>query len=80
VIIPLPVTTEPDEPSPYLPFEVGQRVRMRRSPFAGMLGTLSSMPAGTSLLPSGLRAPAGEVKLEDGTLVLVPLVNLEVVG
>jgi hypothetical protein len=80
VIIPLPVTSEPDEPSPYLPFEVGQRVRMRRSPFPGMLGTLTGMPAGTSLLPSGLRAPAGEVKLEDGTVVLVPLVNLEVVG
>ena len=80
VIIPLPVTSEPDEPLPYIPFAVGQRIRMRRAPHAGMLGLITNLPAGVSLLPSGLRAPAGEVKLENGTTVLVPLVNLEVVG
>jgi hypothetical protein len=80
VIVPLPVTNEPNEPNPYVPFAVGQRVRMRRAPNAGMLGTLASLPAGLSLLPSGLRASAGEVKLENGASVLVPLVNLEVVG
>jgi hypothetical protein len=80
VIIPLPVSSDPPEPNAYVPFAVGQRVRMRRSPNAGMLGTVASLPAGLSLLPSGLRAPAGEVKLENGATVLVPLVNLEVVG
>ncbi len=80
VIIPLPISSEPEEASPYVTFVVGQKVRMRRSPFPGMLGTLADLPEGLSLLPSGLRAPAGEVKLEDGTVVLVPLVNLEVVG
>jgi hypothetical protein len=80
VIIPLPVSSEPPEPRVYIPFSVGQRVRMRRSPHPGMLGLLTNLPAGLSLLPSGLRAPAGEVKLENGATVLVPLVNLEVVG
>jgi len=80
VIIPLPVSDEPDEPNDYEIFVVGQRVRMRRSPNAGMLGAITSLPIGMSVLPSGLRAPAGEVKLENGTTVLVPLVNLEVVG
>jgi hypothetical protein len=80
VIIPLPVSNEPDEPRPYETFAVGQRVRMRRAPHAGMLGAISNLPAGVSVLPSGLRVPAGEVKLENGTIVLVPLVNLEVVG
>src|SRR5215510_3387822 len=50
VIIPLPVSDEPDEPNAYEVFAVGQRVRMRRSPNAGMLGTISNLPVGMSLL------------------------------
>jgi hypothetical protein len=80
VIIPLPISAEPEEPNPYELFAVGQRVRMRRPPHAGMLGMITSLPQGMSTLPSGLRAPAGDVKLENGETVLVPLVNLEVVG
>jgi hypothetical protein len=80
VIIPLPVSSEPPEPSSFETFAVGQTVHLRRPPSAGMIGTLSSLPVGLSTLPSGLRAPAGEVKLENGETVLVPLVNLEVVG
>lgn len=80
VIIPLPISNEPDLPSPYEMFDLGRQVRMRRPPNAGMIGTISGLPAGLSLLPSGLRAPAAEIKLENGENVLVPLVNLEVVG
>jgi hypothetical protein len=80
VIIPLPISTEPEEPNQYEQFELGRHVRMRRPPNAGMLGTIAELPAGLSLLPSGLRAPAAEVKLENGEVALVPLVNLEVVG
>jgi hypothetical protein len=80
VIIPLPVSTEPPEPNAFETFTVGQTVHLRRPPSAGMIGMLSSLPAGLSTLPSGLRAPAAEVKLENGETMLVPLVNLEVVG
>ena len=80
VIIPLPISSEPDEPNPYEPFAAGQQVRMRRPPNAGMIGTISNLLPGLSLLPSGLRAPAADVKLENGENVTVPLVNLELVG
>jgi len=80
VIIPKEVVHEPDEPEDFVPFEVGQKVRMRRSPHAGMIGSITDLPPGLSKLPSGLRAPAAEVKLENGDALLVPLVNLEVVG
>lgn len=80
VIIPLPITNEPAEPNNYEVFAAGQQVRMRRPPNAGMIGTLSSLRPGLSLLPSGLRASTADVKLENGDTVLVPLVNLEVVG
>lgn len=80
VIIPLPISTDPPEPNNFEAFSTGQTVRLRRPPSSGMIGTLSNLPAGLSTLPSGLRAPAAEVKLENGETVLVPLVNLEVVG
>ena len=80
VIIPLPISNEPPEPNNYEAFAVGQQVRMRRPPNAGMIGTISNLRAGLSLLPSGLRASAADVRLENGENVLVPLVNLEVVG
>jgi hypothetical protein len=80
VIIPLPISTEPDEPNSYETFAVGQMIRMRRPPNAGMIGSISNLRPGLSTLPSGLRARAADVKLENGETVLVPLVNLEVVG
>ena len=80
VIIPLPFSTEPEEPNSYESFAVGQTIRMRRPPNAGMIGSISSLRPGLSTLPSGLRARSADVKLENGETVLVPLVNLEVVG
>lgn len=80
VIIPLPISSEPPEPSKYESFAVGQQVRMRRPPNVGMIGTISNLPAGLSTLPNGLRVVAADVKLENGESMLVPLVNLEVVG
>lgn len=80
VIIPLPISSEPEEPLNYARYEPGQVVRLRRPPHAGLIGTLAALPPGLSLLPSGLRAPSAEVKLENGESVLVPLVNLELVG
>ena len=80
VIIPLPISTEPEEPNSYESFAVGQTIHMRRPPNAGVIGVISSLRPGLSTLPSGLRARAADVKLENGETVLVPLVNLEVVG
>ena len=80
VIIPLPVSQEPPAPNDVELLEVGQTVRLRRAPHAGAIGTLTKLRSGLSPLPSGLRAPAADVKLETGEQILVPLVNLEIVG
>lgn len=80
VIIPLPISNEPPEPNMYEAFAVGQQVRLRRPPNIGTIGTIVSLPSGLSVLPSGLRASCADVKLESGESMLVPLVNLEVVG
>jgi len=80
VIIPLPVTTEPPAPTDAMTFAPGQTVRLRRPPAAGSLGNITTLRSGLTVFPSGLRSAAAEVKLENGEQILVPLVNLEVVG
>lgn len=80
VIIPLPADTRPPEPHDVAAFAPGQTVRLRRQPAVGMIGSILALPAGHSSFPSGLRAPGAEVRLENGQQLLVPLVNLEVVG
>lgn len=80
VIIPLPISSSPPAPREVETFAPGLQVRMRRPPFMGMIGSIVSVKPGLSILPSGLRAPAAEVKLENDQTVVAPLVNLEVVG
>jgi len=80
IIIPLPVSQEPPAPNDVETLETGQTVRMRSAPHAGEIGTLARLRPGLSTLPSGLRAPAADVKLENGEQIIVPLANLEIVG
>ncbi|NQU29219.1 MAG: hypothetical protein HQ525_00975 [Anaerolineae bacterium] len=80
IIIPLPHTDPPSTPRAVEIFAPGQKVRLRRAPHAGATGTLENLPAGLKTLPNGLRVMAGEVKLNSGKQITVPLVNLEVLG
>lgn len=80
VIIPLPVTSDPSPSHEVAEVAPGLQVRLRRPPFLGMIGSITTVKPGLTKLPSGLRAPAAEIKLENGESVIVPLVNLEVVG
>jgi len=80
VFIPLPTSSEPPMPNEVEVFAPGLQVRMRRPPAIGMIGTIVSIKPGLTVLPSGLRAQAAEVKLENNETVIVPLVNMEVVG
>lgn len=80
VIIPLPISSDPPSARDVETFAPGLQVRMRRPPAMGMIGSIVSVKSGLTTLSSGLRAPAAEVKLENGESVIAPLVNLEVVG
>jgi len=80
IIIPLPVSQKPSAPRDVVSFTPGQQVRLCCNPHASEVGTLVNLKPGLILLPSGLRMPAGDVQLESGTQVVVPLVNLEVIG
>ncbi len=80
VIIPLPVSQEPPIPREVDTLAPGKVVRLRRAPHAGEIATLVELRPDLTKLPSGMRASAAEVKLESGEQILVPLVNLEIVG
>lgn len=80
VIIPLPIALDPPPLREVETFAPGLQVRMRRPPALGMIGSIVLLKPGLTTLPSGLRAFAAEVKLENGETVVAPLVNLEVVG
>lgn len=80
VIIPLPHSDLPPEPRDVETFAPGQTVRILRAPHGGATGTLVNLPAERKTLANGLRVEAGEVKLKNGEQILVPLVNLEVLG
>ena len=80
VIIPLPVSVEPAPPNEIETFAPNQAVRLRAAPHFGTVATLVRIRSGLTTLPSGLRAPAADVRLEAGEEILVPLANLEVVG
>ena len=76
IIIPLPASGElPVETDT---FKSGQQVRILRAPHIGQIGTLTGIYEEPASLPNGIRAWAGDVQLENGETVLLPLANLEV--
>jgi len=78
VVIPRPASTETPV-HPVKVFAAGQQVRVVRAPAASMVGVITEL-RGIQTLPSGVRASAAEVRLEDGSIQILPLANLEVLG
>jgi hypothetical protein len=80
IYIPLPVAEEPPRLREVETFAPNQPVHLIRNPHAAAIGILITLKPGLTTMPSGLRVPAAEVKLDTGELVVVPLANLEVLG
>jgi len=76
IIIPLPASG--DLPVETETFTNGQQVRILRAPHRGQIGTLTNIYPGLTSLPNGVRTHAGDVHLESGETILLPLANLEV--
>ena len=80
VIVPLPVSAEPAPPNDLETFASGQQVLLRAVPYIGTVASIIRLRPGLTALPSGLRVPAADVRMENGEEMLVPLANMEVVG
>jgi hypothetical protein len=80
VIIPLPATDNIEMPKRGAIFLPGQQVRLVGSPYAGAVGTLEGINAQPAILPSGVRAPVGILRMENGEKKVMPLSNMEVIA
>lgn len=79
IIIPLPDSDSLTTPQEAAVFAPGQQVRVVRAPYAGEIGKIENLKRRAEF-PSGLKAPAAEVHLENRTAILVPLANLELLA
>lgn len=77
LVIPLPVEHESSLPKDGGRFAAGQRVRVVSASLFGQVGNLVSI-SGSKTLPNGVVATSGEIKLDNGESVTLPLANLEV--
>lgn len=81
IVIPLPAATPPDLPGPArTALKVDAKVRIRRAPYWGAVGRVKSVHDEPRTVESGIKCPGADVVLEDGTVVFVPHVNLDLVG
>ncbi len=76
LFIPLPASAEIPLETDY--FKAGQTVRIVLQPYGGQIGQIAKIMPGFTRFPSGLRAQAANIRLENGVHVTVPLSNLEV--
>ncbi len=58
----------------------GMKVRMTRAPWEGMVGEVEDLPQAPQVIDNGLRVLCASVRIDDGSVVLVPLANLELLG
>lgn len=77
IIIELPAKGE-NQPDADI-FDLGQKVRVLTYPNMGQIGTLEQIHDGLLIMPDGVRATAGEIYLENGEQLIVPLANLDII-
>jgi len=59
--------------------DLGTQVRLIRDPYFGLLGTVAALPTEPAVLGSGSKARVLEVQLDDGSRVVVPRANIELI-
>ena len=55
-------------------------MRIRRAPYWGEVGTVKTVYSEPRTAESGIKFPGADVTLDDGTVVFVPHVNLDLIG
>ena len=69
-----------DEVIPDFMLDIGAPVRLIREPYFGVLATVHSLPPALTVVGSGARVRVLQARLPDGSVVIVPRANVEIVG
>ncbi len=77
-VIPLPAPENIPPLNDINRFKEGQRVRVVRAPYMGLVGTLNELRPGKTLIENGLKLPVGGITLENGQKAILPLANLQI--
>ncbi len=81
IIIPLPTSSSPGQPPAQgVAISPGLKVRIRRAPYWGKVGTVKAVYDVPRLVDSGIKYAGADVVLDDGTRVFVPHINLDLLG
>jgi hypothetical protein len=78
IVVPIETDDTVDVPRERVYFRPGARVRVIRPPHRSQIGTLIALRNGVDILPNGVRAATSEIRLMNGTRVVLPLANLEI--
>jgi hypothetical protein len=70
----------PARPNVMLALRPGTEVRITRTPYTGLTGTVIDLPKVPVLMENGLRIKCAKVELVVGETIFVPLANIEVLG
>ncbi|WP_162909178.1 hypothetical protein [Aggregatilinea lenta] len=81
ILIPLPSgSAMPPAPTVDRALEIGDRVRIVRAPWDGLVVEVVELPPEPQVTESGLRLPSARVRLPSGRITAIALVNLELLG
>lgn len=78
IMLTAPPQTAANMPPEVNAYATGKQVRVAAPPYKARIGTITGMRDDPVLMPSGIRAEAADVRLDNGDMVLLPLANLEV--
>lgn len=79
IVVPQTAPEKPSEPKAFSDFVIHKHVRIVRAPYQAHLGVITDMREGLEFFPSGIAAPAVDVRIENGKVVTLPLANLEII-
>jgi hypothetical protein len=80
VIVPLDLTGQTHVAAMGGMLDVGAAIRVIREPYFGQLGKVTELPAQLMVVDSGTEVRVLKAKLEDGSEVLVPRANVEIIA